>query len=275
MARIVRRVSATGVPERHAALDASFLLARAALLTACGQVSEASALLDGSALLTDARGGLIARQRDIILAGIDIALGRPGRALRVLQATDPIVNDHFAIHRAAAYLAQGELAEARQSVRSVLTSTNSGLMRCDVVAALLCEARICLKEQDEARSVELLVRATEIGGGDIVLPFAAVADVFAPILRHHPELAARWPTPPRAEPTILAAEARPPLIDPLTDRERAVLRYLVTSMSTAEIAAELFVSVNTVKTHLAAIYRKLAAGRRREAVLRARELELL
>ena len=46
-------------------------------------------------------------------------------------------------------------------------------------------------------------------------------------------------------------------------------------MSTAEIADELCVSVNTVKTHVAAIYRKLATPRRRDAVLRARQLELL
>ena len=53
------------------------------------------------------------------------------------------------------------------------------------------------------------------------------------------------------------------------------MRFLATSMSAAEIAAELCLSVNTVKTHLAAIYRKLPASRRREAVLRARELELI
>ena len=42
----------------------------------------------------------------------------------------------------------------------------------------------------------------------------------------------------------------PPVL--LTDRERAVLRFLATGMSTAEIAGELCVSINTVKTHLAA-----------------------
>ena len=64
------------------------------------------------------------------------------------------------------------------------------------------------------------------------------------------------------------------LLEPLSERERAILRYLPTMMSNAEIASELFVSVNTVKTHLKSIYRKLGA-RRREAVERARRLELL
>ena len=54
-----------------------------------------------------------------------------------------------------------------------------------------------------------------------------------------------------------------------------MLRFLPTMMSNQEIAGELFVSVNTVKTHLKAIYRKLAVDDRRGAVRRARELSLL
>jgi len=50
---------------------------------------------------------------------------------------------------------------------------------------------------------------------------------------------------------------------------------MTTTMSTAEIAGELGVSVHTVKSHLASIYRKLSVRRRRQAVFRARELELL
>ena len=65
------------------------------------------------------------------------------------------------------------------------------------------------------------------------------------------------------------------LAEPLSERERAILRYLPTMMSNHEIAAELFVSVNTVKTHLKAIYRKLDASGRREAVQRGRELGLM
>jgi LuxR family maltose regulon positive regulatory protein len=65
------------------------------------------------------------------------------------------------------------------------------------------------------------------------------------------------------------------LVEPLTTREQVVLRYLVSALSNAEIAAELYVSVNTVKTHQRAVYRKLAAEGRRDAVRRARELRLL
>jgi LuxR family maltose regulon positive regulatory protein len=68
---------------------------------------------------------------------------------------------------------------------------------------------------------------------------------------------------------------KPELLEPLSARERAVLRYLPTLMSNTEIAGELFLSVNTVKTHLRSIYRKLGATRRRDAVERARRLELL
>ena len=61
----------------------------------------------------------------------------------------------------------------------------------------------------------------------------------------------------------------------LSERERAILRYLPTLMSNAQIASELRLSVNTVKTHLKAIYRKLDVPDRRRAVERGRELGLM
>ena len=64
-------------------------------------------------------------------------------------------------------------------------------------------------------------------------------------------------------------------VERLTERELTVLRLLPTMMSNSEIAADLFFSVNTVKTHLKSIYRKLEVGRRRDAVQRARELSLI
>ena len=65
------------------------------------------------------------------------------------------------------------------------------------------------------------------------------------------------------------------LLDPLSARETVVLRYLPTLLSNQEIAGELFVSVNTVKTHLKNIYRKLGVSDRREAMRLARDLRLV
>ncbi|MET8679801.1 LuxR C-terminal-related transcriptional regulator [Streptomyces sp. NPDC004647] len=72
-----------------------------------------------------------------------------------------------------------------------------------------------------------------------------------------------------------AARPAPVLLEPLTDREHEVLAHAARMMSTREIAAELCLSANTVKTHLQSIYRKLSASRRGEAVRRALELGLL
>jgi LuxR family maltose regulon positive regulatory protein len=65
------------------------------------------------------------------------------------------------------------------------------------------------------------------------------------------------------------------LVEQLTERELAVLRYLPAQMSLREIAAELFVSLNTVKTHSSAIYRKLAVSDRKSAIQAARSRHLL
>jgi LuxR family maltose regulon positive regulatory protein len=63
--------------------------------------------------------------------------------------------------------------------------------------------------------------------------------------------------------------------EPLSEREQEVLQHVSGMLSTAEIASELYISVNTVKTHLRSIYRKLAATHRGEAVRRARGLGLI
>jgi len=61
----------------------------------------------------------------------------------------------------------------------------------------------------------------------------------------------------------------------LTATELRVLPLLATHLLSAEIAAELFVSLNTVKSHQASLYRKLGASTRSQAVARARQLGLL
>ena len=66
-----------------------------------------------------------------------------------------------------------------------------------------------------------------------------------------------------------------PLIEPLSERELEVLRLLRTDLSGPEIAVELSVSVNTIKTHIKNIYSKLNAHCRYEAIERAKQIDLL
>jgi LuxR family maltose regulon positive regulatory protein len=68
---------------------------------------------------------------------------------------------------------------------------------------------------------------------------------------------------------------QPGLSEPLSERELAVLRLLTTSLSSTEIARELVVSVNTVRSHVKSIYSKLNVHSRYEAAARAKELNLL
>ena len=63
--------------------------------------------------------------------------------------------------------------------------------------------------------------------------------------------------------------------EPLSESEARILRYLPTNLSAPEIANDLYISVNTVKTHLRHLYAKLGVNRRSEAVERARALGLL
>jgi LuxR family maltose regulon positive regulatory protein len=61
----------------------------------------------------------------------------------------------------------------------------------------------------------------------------------------------------------------------LTDSELAVLRFLPSHMTNQEIAESLFLSINTIKTHLSSVYRKLGVANRRQAIAQGRRLELL
>jgi LuxR family maltose regulon positive regulatory protein len=72
----------------------------------------------------------------------------------------------------------------------------------------------------------------------------------------------------------LSSNSRPPLVDELSPRELDVLRLLRSDLSGPEIARELIVSLNTVRTHTKNIYAKLGVNNRREALRRAAELGL-
>jgi LuxR family maltose regulon positive regulatory protein len=92
-------------------------------------------------------------------------------------------------------------------------------------------------------------------------------------------LAGRTPTAPSGHQpgggSGVQAGPGPGLREPLSQGEIRVLRYLPTKLSVPEIADQLYLSVNTVKTHMRHLYGKLGAHRRHEAVEQARALGLL
>ena len=149
----------------------------------------------------------------------------------------------------------------------------------------LVDARLGYSRGDQAHGRRSLQRALGLAEPEqLRLPFAMQAAWIRPVLRSDPHLADAHrhllepglidPDRGRAE-LPAAGQAAPMIVEQLSGREREVLSLLSGMLSTAEVASELYISVNTVKTHLKSIYRKLAATHRGEAVRRARQLELL
>jgi LuxR family maltose regulon positive regulatory protein len=84
------------------------------------------------------------------------------------------------------------------------------------------------------------------------------------------------PTPKQAVATGLdLVHEPPPLLTPLTDRELDVLRLIAAGLKYAEIADRLYISLNTVRFHVKAIYGKFHVNNRTQAIERARHLQLL
>jgi LuxR family maltose regulon positive regulatory protein len=129
---------------------------------------------------------------------------------------------------------------------------------------------------DGGTATAALRRACELAApGDVRSPLLAHAVELAPVLERY-----AWQLAPDSAYAIELVDVLQPTdvpvyVEPLTERERAVLEYLPTMMSNSEIALQLRVSVNTVKTHLKSVYRKLGVDRRRDAVLRGRQLEII
>jgi LuxR family maltose regulon positive regulatory protein len=151
--------------------------------------------------------------------------------------------------------------------------------------------RACLLADagETAPAVDTLEQALQLAAPErLRRPFLDAPAQLRPLLRAHPPLAAAgaWlnPTTPAIpvprhpiDPAVRAtAPAEPPAVaGELSSRELDVLHHLAAMLSTAEIAAALFISINTVRTHIRSILRKLGVARRNEAVRRARELHLL
>ena len=123
---------------------------------------------------------------------------------------------------------------------------------------------------------ELLRRAAHARGPSADYVGRLLADLEREL---HPDTGAgdatRPPRPPMSPVREPAPTTNTVLVEPLSERELEVLRLLDSPLSSTEIASRLFVSANTVRSHIKNIYGKLASHDRVEAVARAREVGLL
>jgi LuxR family maltose regulon positive regulatory protein len=182
------------------------------------------------------------------------------------------VNDPFwgPIGSARVHLALADRTEAL----AMLDQAEPRCVRHQVVWHLLQARSVCDRDaavKDAAAAVEL---ATAHGLMETV---AAEGEEVIELIER-----AAWEAPPAwldrlrravaAEASPIAELDRVALVEPLTSRERAVLRFLPSRLTIPEIAAELYLSHNTLKFHLRTIYRKLDVNSRAEAVEAARRL---
>ncbi|HEX7134369.1 MAG TPA: LuxR C-terminal-related transcriptional regulator [Iamia sp.] len=186
----------------------------------------------------------------------------------------------------------GDLAEAHRLLDGSPADRATAVLRCRAWAAAgdvgraLAELE-ALGSGGEGGAAVARARARVLADDGDDRAAAAVADLVAdPATRHlrrtYLEEGERFDAVLRAsgrEGEAIAAELdgarRSTAVTALSTRELTVLQYLPTRLTNQEIGVQIFVSANTVKTHLKNLYRRLGVGSRDEAVRRARELGLL
>jgi LuxR family maltose regulon positive regulatory protein len=246
-------------------------LADALALAVAGDVpwaaAEAAAHLALHAALSSgpvAAGPLLAEARRL-------ADGRSIAALDAAEGTCALFARHPA--DAAALLAAARAAALDAGLVELLEDPSRSAAGFAAIEALLLDAL----SDDDPRVADVaigaaLARAGVTGHRSV---FATLGERGADLLRRqvrqgtvHAALAAELLT-------LSDGAAAPATCEPLTERELAVLRLLPSPLSAQEIASELSISRNTVKTHLRSLYRKLDAADRRDAVENARGQGLL
>ena len=202
-----------------------------------------------------------------------------GRArLRLGQPAEPADGAAGCNLQAHARLAAGDEEAAIAAVAPVLDGTVFAFHVNLLIEAHVLDAHARTRLGDAAAAESSVERALEIGEPQgRVWMWLTIPDV-APLLAAHPVHPTRHAAYLRQLLDQLAGtepDARPELDEPLRERELAVLRFLPTNLSAAEIGNELYLSVHTVKTHMRKLYAKLDVHTRAEAVQRGRALGLL
>jgi LuxR family maltose regulon positive regulatory protein len=284
------REAAGRLKQADAALGASpdMLIASVAYLVAAG-----GALAEGRAtvvtqIIARARSGRsvpawIDHQLSLIQSQAHAAAGDPSAAVVAAQRAGVSSSPEVAVTLAHAWVVSGDGDNARRVLAPALAAESGAPDRVRVQAWLV-DARLSYASGNRIRGRRSLAAALRLAEPEqLRLPFAMERSWIGPVLRHDPDLASthrrllaaalpreQLPVPPAApdQAAILTVE-------PLSEREREVLRHISGMLSTTEVAREMHISIHTVKTHMKNILRKLAVAHRGEAVRRARRLGLI
>ncbi len=218
------------------------------------------------------------RMPDVIAAQV-LTLLRQGN----LAAAAHLAETHdLPLSLARVHLALGDPATALAVLEPVRRQAETRDWPDERLAAIVLEAVAHHAQGDRDTAMHLLSDALALAepGGFIRL-FADEGPPMAALLREAAKHGSTSAYGRRLQAAFGTgkAEGRTPvtqdLIEPLSDRERDVLRLLGTELNGPEVARGLMVSLNTMRTHTKSIYSKLGVNNRRAAVRRAEELHLL
>jgi LuxR family maltose regulon positive regulatory protein len=224
----------------------------------------------------------LAEETALARARLLIMMGDPDGGLAIVSGLPDPGSPGAAVVRAAALLARGEPEQAALAVFPVTEAT--GVRTPVAVDAWLLTATVAVQTGDSGRARTALRRALHLAAPESHR--RAVYQVWAQLrrgLRDDHELAEQYRALAGGAAAAAPARARPApadpnqlvIVEPLSKREMEVLGGMAAMLPTEEIAASMYVSVNTVKTHVRSILRKLCASRRNEAVRRARAIGLI
>jgi LuxR family maltose regulon positive regulatory protein len=218
-------------------------------------------------------------QLRLIRAEQELDAAQPAAALQLL-ADVPEHGADVQILRARAWIQLGDLASAGESLRGRSTEALSLLTRLQID---LIEARLAPERGDRVRQRALIDRVLRIARLEqLRVPIAwakpwlleATASDTVLLQRHGSFLASLRPVRLASFDGALRPHLVAAPVSDLTEREIDILQRLGALSTNDEIAADLFLSPNTVKTHLKSLYRKLEVTRRSDAFRRGRALGL-
>jgi LuxR family transcriptional regulator, maltose regulon positive regulatory protein len=264
----------------HAArpfLDYLAQLDRAHIWAAGGNLDEALVSLPAARTTLRSDHSILLAQADELEARIRLALGDTRGAI---GAADRLPEDRRAVMTAMIHLSANEPERAKTALDALPASPPT--IRSDLELKLLW-AEVAL-EQESRQAPRLIREALDVIASERFIQM--VLDT-APHLVEH--LLSDWDRYPRSEhlATLVAAAAEVRqqrlahraqsggLADPLTEAEIKVLRRLPQRLSYNDIATDLHLSLNTVKTHIRHSYMKLDVNSRSDAIKRAASLGLL